>query len=176
MAIFARLTAAARRNKKTTLIATSSVVAVAIAGVLLDLLASPSPHSITYTNISQNFRVCLLTTTPDPHNTADVWPAVQSATTEAAINAQRISAPAGTPDQLAPYLNSLIAMKCGLIITTGSDLIEPTITVAKTHPHQHFLTTTAGTGLANVGTLPDQPAALTTAVVDAAHGHFTTRN
>lgn len=140
-----------------------------IIAVLVFVLTTPStPEAITYTDLSRNFRVCLLSTTRDAADVNRLWPAVQAASRKVAINAEHVTAPAGTNDELVPYLNSLIAIHCGLIITAGHDLTEPTIAVAKTHPQQHFLIPSPHDTLPNVDSVPEQPDALTTTVVSAA--------
>lgn len=151
------------------------VLLAAVTATLITLVEvhKPTP-AVTYTNLSRNFRVCLLTTTNGAAENAPVWTAIQTATTQAPINAQHITAPTGTPDQLAPYLNSLIAMKCGLIVTAGNDLADTTTNTARSNPTQRFLTSTNSAGLPNVDTIPAAPEAITAEIVNAAHGHYPT--
>lgn len=156
------------KHKKITIPSSIVIVAGIGAAVLFLLLPDPAPEAITYTNLSTNFRVCAISTTNDATDSGRLWPAIQAATHKAAINAEHITAPAGTSDTLMPYLNSLIAMHCGLIITVGQDLTEPAITVAKTHPQQHFLVPQPHEPVTNVDPLPQEPDALTTTVVSAA--------
>jgi hypothetical protein len=161
------------KNKKITIPTGVVLIAGIVVSVVFLLTSTSGPKPITYANLSPNFRVCLLSTTNDAADAGRLWPAVQAATGKAAINAEHITAPAGTSDTLVPYLNSLIAMHCGLIISAGEDLTQPTITVAKTHPQQHFLAPQPDETLSNVTPIPQQPEALTTTVVAAAQAGTT---
>lgn len=66
-------------------------------------------------------------------------------------------------------------MKCGLIITTGNDTADVITNTARANPSQHFLTSTNQLRLPNVDTLPAASDALTTVIVNAAHGHYPTK-
>ncbi|WP_236795282.1 hypothetical protein [Amycolatopsis sp. GM8] len=157
-----------RRHWKIT-IPTGIVVVAGIAlAIVMWVLPDSPPQAVVYTNVSANFKACLLSTTRDADDSEHVWPAIQAAGTRAAINAQHITAPAGTSDQLVPYLNSLISLHCGLIITAGTDLTQPALDVAKTHPQQRFLIQPPHDPLANVDSIPSQPDALTALVAAAA--------
>jgi basic membrane lipoprotein Med (substrate-binding protein (PBP1-ABC) superfamily) len=144
------------------------IVGAAITAVVL-LTSGPAPQAIAYANVSRNYRVCLLSTTKDAAETDRIWPAVQAATTRAPINAEHVTAPAGTPDQLTPYLNSLLSLHCGLIIGAGPDLVAPISTAAKRHPNQHFITSEKPPGSANISSIPREPSDLTAAIVTASH-------
>ncbi|WP_329072599.1 hypothetical protein [Amycolatopsis sp. NBC_01480] len=139
----------------------------AIVAAVVVLTPSPEPEAVAYANVSRNYRVCMLSTTTDAVQADRLWPAVQAATTRTPINAERVTAPTGTSDQLTPYLNSLIAQHCRLIVAPGPDLAAPAATAAQAHPDQHFLTSAQPTA-ANVSTIPARPADLTTAIVTAA--------
>jgi hypothetical protein len=138
------------------------VIAVTVVIVLLATSTSTPSQSVAYTNISQNFRTCLLTTTADTTTATPTWAAVQRAKTQVTINAQRVTAPAGPTTQLVPYLNSLIAMKCGLIITAGTDLTDATAEARRAQPQQHLIAVNT----------PDQAASITDIVIGAARGRF----
>jgi hypothetical protein len=163
-----RLFSALRRNWKITAPAATIVAGAAAAGVLL-LAPGAEPQAVTYANVSRNYRVCMLSTTKDADDANRAWPAIQAATGRAPINAQRVKAPAGTVDQLAPYLNSLLSLHCGLIIGAGPDLLAPIEAAAKSHPNQHFLASNPKNGTANVKAIPSKAEDLTAAVVSEAH-------
>ncbi|QRP49087.1 hypothetical protein [Amycolatopsis sp. FDAARGOS 1241] len=168
MNILRRSFSALRRNWKITTPIAVVFVGAVIAGIVL-LTSGPAPQAIAYANVSRNYRVCLLSTTKDTAETNQIWPAVQAATTRAPINAEHVTAPAGTPAQLTPYLNSLLSLHCGLIIGAGPDLAAPISTVAKSHPNQHFITSEKPPGSANISSIPREPGDLTAAIVTAAH-------
>ncbi|HWD03249.1 MAG TPA: hypothetical protein VG674_12440 [Amycolatopsis sp.] len=153
-----------RRNWKIT-----TQIGVVIVGAIVLLTSGPAPQAIAYANVSRNYRVCLLSTTNDTADTNRIWPAIQAATTRAPINAEHVTAPTGTPDQLTPYLNSLLSLHCGLIIGAGPDLAGPIATLAKTHPNQHFLAAERPPGSVNVNAIPRQANDLTIAIVTASH-------
>lgn len=147
-------------------------IAVAIIGAAVTaivLTTSSEPATVAYANVSRNFRVCMLTTTKDTADANRVWPAIQAATAHAPVNVERVTAPAGTDTQLAPYVNSLIALHCGLIVGAGHDLTAPVTSAAKTHANQHFLTLDKPDGPANVAAIPAQPAALTADILAVAN-------
>lgn len=131
----------------------AGVVIAAVAAVLV-FTGSPPPQHVAYTNISRNFKTCLLSTTDDPTDATRTWQAIQAATKHAAINAQHITAPAGPTTQLLPYANSLVALHCQLIVTTGDTLHDTLITTAQHNPHLHFLNIGTTTSLPNVHTIP----------------------
>ncbi|WP_406642517.1 hypothetical protein [Amycolatopsis sp. WGS_07] len=145
------------------------VATVGAAVTAIILTTSSEPAAVAYANVSRNFRVCMLTTTKDTADASRVWPAIQAATAHAPINAERVTAPAGTDTQLVPYVNSLIALRCGLIIGAGHDLTAPLTSAAKSHATQHFITLDKPDGPANVAAMPAQPADLTAAVLAAAN-------
>jgi basic membrane lipoprotein Med (substrate-binding protein (PBP1-ABC) superfamily) len=174
LAAITRFLASKTRNQRISLALAAPAIAL-VAVVVVVVLSSndtPEPQRVVYSNVSQNFKVCLLSGDHDTAEAERVWPAVQQATTHAAINAQHVVATGQTADQLLPYLNSLIAMKCGLIITTGADLSAAAATAAQAHPQQHFITTTPTKRLPNLGALPAAAAVVTTTVVNAAHGKY----
>ncbi|MFE3781586.1 hypothetical protein ACFXPA_25840, partial [Amycolatopsis sp. NPDC059090] len=76
---------------------------------------------------------------------------------------------AGTDTQLIPYVSSLVALHCGLIIGAGHDLTAPMTSAAKSHANQHFLTLDKPDGPANVAAMPAQPADLTAVILAAAN-------
>jgi basic membrane lipoprotein Med (substrate-binding protein (PBP1-ABC) superfamily) len=105
-------------------------------------------------NISRNFRACLLTDGRDAQSSGDLWAGMQEAARTTPVNAQRIVAPATTTASLVPYVNSMVARKCGLIIAAGPDLHDAVATAAQHNPHQEFLYTGNLIHLANVTSLP----------------------
>lgn len=133
-----------RMSRRHRAIAATAAVAVAAAGVTLGISITQHdrarPRPISYRNISRNFRACLLTSGAPTDLSRDTWHAMQKAGSHAAINAQHINAPEVPAAQLAPYLNSLIAMHCGLIVTAGMSISSTVETAARKHPKQEFLT------------------------------------
>jgi len=150
-----------RRNTKITI--TVAVAAVLIAATTITLIAltpSPTPSTpVAYTNISRNFKTCLLSTADEADQAQPVWHAIQTAATRAAINAQHITAPTGPTATLVPYLNSLIALHCQLIVTTGNAVHDALITTATSNPRTQFLNIGPQATLPNVHDLPGQPRA-----------------
>ncbi|WP_137816398.1 hypothetical protein [Gandjariella thermophila] len=131
------------------------------------LLVIPTKQPVVYTNISRNFRTCLFTT--DPAAAAPIWQAVQQAAADQPINAQRFTAPHGTPADLTPYLNGLIATKCKLIVAVGTDLHDTVSTVASANPSTEFINIGSTTALSNIHDLPADPHQIRQLVLDAAH-------
>jgi basic membrane lipoprotein Med (substrate-binding protein (PBP1-ABC) superfamily) len=133
--------------------------AVIAAGVTIGLVLSHqdnSPQPVAYTNISRNFKACLLTTTADQTQTMQVWHAVQAAARHRPINAQHVLVTPGTTSAMVPYLNSLLSLHCGLIITAEPGITNALTTVAKDHPQQSFANLSGvTTNLANIQDLPD---------------------
>ncbi|HEX5404805.1 MAG TPA: hypothetical protein VFX16_21160 [Pseudonocardiaceae bacterium] len=128
-------------RKKRFLAALSAAIVVLGAGLTIGITRLDGHHDtqhVAYTNISGNFKACLLTTTADTQQTAPTWSAIQSTARRRAINAQHLVAPPGTASSLVPYLNSLLSLNCQLIITAGADLVPALTTVAPLHPHQSF--------------------------------------
>lgn len=107
------------------------------------------------TNISRNFKACLMTTADDAQT--GVWPALQHAAHQQPINLQRIVSPNAGTVELEPYLNILIALHCQLIITAGNNMTPTLAAVAKAHPNLKFANvSTTKTGLPNVIDQTDQ--------------------
>jgi hypothetical protein len=170
MAKVRRLFSALLRHWKITAPATVVVIGAAVAVIVAT--TDPEPAAVAYANVSRNFRVCMLATTNDTPEANRVWPASQTAAARAPINAERVTAPVGTSDQLVPYVNGLVALHCGVIITAGPELAAPVAAVAKTHPGQRFLAAGQPPAAANVETLPGRPEDLTAALLTAAqHGN-----
>jgi hypothetical protein len=144
------------------------VLSAIITGVILANQPAPT-QPIAYTNISRNYKTCLLTTTANTTATAADWTAIQAAARNRPINAQHIVAPSGSSSDLVPYLNSLLALHCQLIITAGPDLPATLAQVAKTHPQQQFVNISqTATGLPNVQDLPNStPTTITNLVTTA---------
>ncbi|WP_236795279.1 hypothetical protein [Amycolatopsis sp. GM8] len=157
-----------RKYWKITLPSALVVVAGIVAAVVL-LDATSPPKPTIYTNLSRHVRVCLVTSVRNTARADQLWPAVQAATAHAAINAQRINAPATSDNDLGSYLNSAIAMHCAVIVAVGDDLRDPAIAAAKTHSEQHFLVTTPSNPPANAEAIPATAQELTNAVITAAH-------
>jgi basic membrane lipoprotein Med (substrate-binding protein (PBP1-ABC) superfamily) len=151
--------------------------ALAIAAVVTILVwpSSPTAPPIVYANVSRNYKACLITTTQDAAQAAPVWKAIQSAAIHAPINAQQIIPPTGTTDQLIPYFNSLIALHCQLIVTTGTDLTDALTTIATQNPRVRFLKIGAAISQPNIHTIPTpltNPDSITAYVVSATRGKY----
>ncbi len=161
---------AALRGHRRAVYGTGAAVVVIVAVTIGLVLANqPAPGMpVVYTNISRNFKTCLLTTTAD---NSTVWTAIQAAARNRPINAQHVVAPSGPAGELVPYLNSLLALHCQLIVTAGPDLAGPLATVAKTHPGQRFANISkTSTGLPNVHDLPDDTTTTIAELVTTACG------
>lgn len=112
---------------------------VVVAGIVVGVVLATrpgSPRAVPYTNISRNYKVCLLTDGSDAANT--VWPAFQRAAQGRPINAQHITVPAHSSP--TPFLNSLVDLHCGLIATSGSDLATSLDDAAQANPRQDYAT------------------------------------
>jgi hypothetical protein len=154
-----------------------SALLVAAAGVVAVIVVTkndsqPPTKPIVYANVSQNFKACLLTTANDSVDVPTVWSAIQMATSRAPINAQHLTIPPAARQDLTPYLNSLLALHCRLIVTAGGELRDTLVAVAKLHPEQHFANVGLATGLANVHDFPDSTngSVITDYIVAAARG------
>lgn len=135
-------------------IATAAVVGVAaviaLAAALGTFSATPSRRPVTYVNISRDYRVCLVSTTRNRAATDPIWQAVSAAKAKVALNAQQTIAPAGSTKELIPYLNGVVNLKCGLVITSGSDLHDALTAIARTTPQQKYLNIGSNTDAPNV--------------------------
>lgn len=155
-----------------------AALAVAIAAVVTILVWPGSPTTtprVAYTNISRNYKTCLLTTAQNAAQAAPVWKALQNATTRAPINAQQLTATDGATDQLTPYFNTLIALHCQLIVTTGTDLTDALTTVASSNPRSHFLNIGTAINRPNIHTIPTpltNPDTITTYIFNSADGKY----
>jgi len=156
-----------RKNWKIAAPTAVVVLAATVAAVLAT--TGSEPAAVAYANVSRNFRVCMLATTKDTADADRIWPAIQAATGRAPINAERVTAPAGTDAQLTPYVNSLLSLHCGLIVGAGHDLSGPISSAAKSHASQRFLTLDKTEVATNIALVPAAPADLTAAVVAAAN-------
>jgi basic membrane lipoprotein Med (substrate-binding protein (PBP1-ABC) superfamily) len=138
------------------------IIVAIITDVVVMANRSTPTQPVAYTNISRNFKACLLTTTADTTEATPDWVEVQAAAQNRPINAQHVVAPSGSTSELVPYLNSLLALHCQLIITAGPDLSAALGTVAKAHPQQQFANISqAATVSRNIHDLPNAtPAAI----------------
>jgi basic membrane lipoprotein Med (substrate-binding protein (PBP1-ABC) superfamily) len=167
------LTRELRHHPKTSISAAAALITAAVIIIVVAVSGSPAPsQQIAYTNISRNFKACLLNTTTNVTTATATWQAIQKATTNTPINAQHITAPAGPTPTLVPYLNGLLALHCQLIVTTGDDLHDTLNAIATAHPQQAFLNiSNAPTTLTNIHTIPTStpPVTITNLVTTAAH-------
>ncbi|OXM61346.1 hypothetical protein [Amycolatopsis vastitatis] len=104
--------------------------------------------AIAYANISRNARICLASTSSG--DAPDIWRAIQAETNRKPVNAQHLIAPNRQPDAIAPFLNGVLALRCRLIITTGSDMHDAVTAAAKSHPDQAFASDDKSITLRNV--------------------------
>lgn len=142
------------------------VVAALVVAVVLVQPAAPRP--VVYDNISGNFKVCLIAMA-DTASTNTVHDAVRAAQRQTPINAQTITVPDDTAARLAPYTNSLVAMRCQLIIAADQRLRGTVASSARQHPGQQFLYVGSAIELPNVHSTPvTNPATITGLVVQAA--------
>src|SRR5258708_457787 len=92
------------------------ITAVALSGAgSAALIISFSGHrqALTVTDISRNFKVCMLATARATPVTGSAWTAIgDAARRRAAINAEQLTAPISPASQQIPYLNSLISLRC----------------------------------------------------------------
>ena len=170
-----RIVAFAARHRALTAGITAAVIAVATVAVILTWPSKPATQPVAYTNISRNYKTCLLTTTQDAALAAPIWQAIQQATTHAPINAQQLTPPTGTTTQLIPYFNSLIALHCQLVITTGADLTDALTTIAARNPRTHFLNIGSSINQPNIHSIITpltNPDTITTYVLNATRGKY----
>lgn len=157
------------------LLAAAAVVCTGV-GVWLILMPGPGtgPAPVAYDNVSRNYKTCLLDTSATP--AADpTWPAIQRAAQGRPINAQHVTAPAGSDEQLAPYANQLVAQHCDLIITNGTELTGTAAKLGTANPALPLITIGAKTGLPNAtaltATTKDNADTLIRLIIDRAHPH-----
>ena len=150
-------------NRQRRLLTALGAAVVLAAGIIIgatQLHGHQATQPVAYTNVSRNFKTCLLTTAANGEYATPIWAAIQSVTQRKPINVQHIIAPPGTIANLATYLNSLLALHCQLVITAGPDLVPALSVTATAHPHQSFANiSTTGTNEPNIhdlsGATPD---------------------
>jgi hypothetical protein len=150
-------------------------IVIAILVAILVWPSNPPSPPVAYTNISRNYKTCLLSTTQDAAESAPVWKAIQDATAHAPVNAQQLTPPVGNTDQLTPYFNSLIALRCQLIVSVGDDLADALVITAASNPRLHFLNIGSPTHQANIHTIPTpltKPDSVTEYVLAATRGAY----
>lgn len=126
-------------------------VLVAAAGVAATVLlwpSEPAPQPVAYANISRNARICLASTSVG--DAPEIWQAIQAETNHEPVNAQHLISPNRQPDAIAPFLNGVLALRCRLIVTTGSDMHDAVTAAAKSHPDQAFASDDKSITLPNV--------------------------
>lgn len=155
--------------KRRNLLLVAGLLLLATVGTVIVVISwpdQPPTQPTVYANVSRNVRVCVAGTSA--RNTAQLWNAVESAATNEPINAQQHIAPDPTPDEVASFLNGLIALHCRLIITTGKDMHGPATIVARNNLHQAFATDDDTITLPNVQHIQTQSSVAT--VIHAALG------
>jgi basic membrane lipoprotein Med (substrate-binding protein (PBP1-ABC) superfamily) len=159
---------------------TGGGVLVALVVVLVVALAGgggPAPRARQYLA----FDACLLT---DAHGVtagsaaAPVWRGMQAASlaTRAKVSYLAVTGPA-TRDNATPFLNSLIARHCDLVLAAGQPQTDAVRAAVVSYPDRHFVAVGGSGGAPNLAVVPagpaDQVAARVRAVVaDAVHGTF----
>lgn len=163
------------RRSRLALITAAGVAGAGAAALILGLSGHPRPPAVI--DISRNFKVCMLATVRGTPAAGVAWNAIGDARRKAAVNAEQLTAPASPASQQIPYLNSLISLRCRLIVVAGPDLRKALASVATANPDQRFLS--YGTGappLPNIRQIPDgDTAAITAAIIGAAkstHGNL----
>ncbi|WP_410595425.1 hypothetical protein [Amycolatopsis sp. lyj-23] len=122
--------------------------AAGVAAAVLLWPDEPTPQPIAYANISRNARICIASTAAG--ETPEIWRAIQAETNHEPINAQHLIAPNQQPDAIAPFLNGVLALRCRLIVATGSDMHDAVTAAAKSHPDQAFASDDKSITLPNV--------------------------
>lgn len=157
-----------RHHWRVAVLVAAGAAAAIITAILLASGGQTVTQHVSYTNVSRNFKVCLLTTgSPDPATTA-AWQAIETARIRADVNAQHIVAPQGDGTDVEPYVNSLIALKCEIIVTDEPPLDSVVRIVAQANPTQRFIHIGAGLHLPNVTSVPADEATRITDIIVAA--------
>ncbi|HEV3358529.1 MAG TPA: hypothetical protein VG247_17165 [Pseudonocardiaceae bacterium] len=170
-----RIMASVTRHRALAAGITAAVFVATTISVIVAWPNKPATQQVAYTNISRNYKTCLLTTTQNSFQAAPIWKAIRQATTHAPINAQQLTPPTGTTAQLVPYFNSLIALHCQLIVTTGTDLTDALATTATNNPDSHFVNIGTAINQPNIHTIITplaNPDVITTYVLNATHGKY----
>jgi hypothetical protein len=169
-----RLSRSIARHRVRTAGITAAVLAIAAVVVIVSWPNSATTTPIAYTNISRNYKTCLITTTGDATQAAPMWKAIQTATTRAPINAQQLIPPTGTTAELLPYFNSLLALHCQLVVAAGPDLTDALTATATANPRVHFLDVGAtNVSKPNVHHIAQaDPNAITSYVLGATRGRY----
>ena len=137
-----------RTTTTTKIAAGAAIVALAAAGCgSKSTPASSGAASTTTTSASSaatsaaaaSFTACMVTDTGgiDDHSfNSAAWAGMQAA--QAAGKATVSYVQSTTENDYVPNINSLVAKKCGLIVTVGGLMGDATTSAAKSNPSQHF--------------------------------------
>jgi basic membrane lipoprotein Med (substrate-binding protein (PBP1-ABC) superfamily) len=117
-------------------VALGILVAAGTAATVLLWPGKPATQPVAYANISRNARICLASTSAG--DAPEMWRAIQAETNREPVNAQHLISPNRQPDAIASFLNGVLALRCRLIVTTGSDMHDAVTATAKSHPDQPF--------------------------------------
>lgn len=162
------------RSFRWAMVAALGAAGAATAALVIGSGGHHEPLAIT--DISQNFKVCVLAAgNPAAPAPSPAWAAVSAAARETkTINAEQFTAPTGPARQQIPYLNGLIALRCRLIVVAGPELRGALTRVAKADPAQQFLSYGTGALLPNVRRVPvgDAGAITTVIATDAKEAHI----
>lgn len=135
------------------------VTACAVAGVAIcfALWGRHTSNTPAYNNVSQNYRVCMMT---DASDTADAsaaqatWAGLQKAASSGRVNAERLALGGVTTAAAAPYINGAVQEHCGLIVAAGGDVAAAIRSSATADTHQEFLLVGGESTQRNVRTIP----------------------
>jgi hypothetical protein len=149
-----------------------TVAIVAVVGLVAGC-GRRSSSSVAVTDLSRNFKVCMLATSRTaPSVSGPAWNAIRDASERtAAVNAEQLTAPAGPPSGQVPYFGSLVSLKCRLIVVAGPELRAALTTAAKGNPAQQFLSYGAGAAGPNIRQVPvGDTQAITADIIAATKG------
>ncbi|MFR9799521.1 hypothetical protein ACL02U_27050 [Streptomyces sp. MS06] len=137
-------------GRRLSAIAGTLAVTGLLAWLTVTLLAGPHIPKVVASNVSQNFRACLINDQRDATMAQPVWSALQQSASGSDVNAQRIEVPQSDQSASLPYVNSLVQRKCGLIIAVGPNLHSAVVSAARHNPHQNFISIGTPISLPNV--------------------------
>jgi basic membrane lipoprotein Med (substrate-binding protein (PBP1-ABC) superfamily) len=153
------------------------VVLVVMLVVALTSGGGPAPRARQYLK----FDACLLTDARGVtagSAAAPAWRGMQAASlaTRAKVSFLAVTGPA-TRDNATPFLNSLIARRCDLVLAAGQAQTAAVRAEAVSYPDRHFVAVGGSGAAANLAVVPagsaDGVAAKVRALVtDAVHGKF----
>jgi hypothetical protein len=160
----AALTTSPQRRHRIAIGTAFGAIALGILAAAL-LLDSEPDHP----DVSSHFKVCLLTSANSP-DTDPVWRGVQASAGAGSINAQKLVVPNDAINEAGPYVASLIASQCRLIVADGTTLSADLQAVASINPATKFVSVGTPVTLPNVRNIPypvTEPSRITEEVLAA---------